>query len=102
MNNSGIKPVFDKVLVKPDEVEVKSKGGIILPEQTRDKEKHARMEGTLIAVGANAFTESAWLEPPRVGDKILYDKYGGCLIVGKDGVEYRLINDVEIGAVIYG
>jgi len=43
---------MDKVLIKPKEIEVKTKGGIIMPEQTREKEKHAQVEGVLVAVGA--------------------------------------------------
>jgi len=102
MNKSGICPVEVKVLIKPNPIEVKTKGGIIMPEQTREKEKHAQVEGILVAVGANAFTDPDWLEHPKVGQTVLYDKYAGCTVIGKDGEEYRLINDKEIGAVIYG
>jgi chaperonin GroES len=89
-----------KVLVKPEEVEEKTKGGIYIPEQAKDKEKFAKQEGVLIAVGAIAFTDPDWLERPRVGDRVLYDKYAGCTVKGKDGENYRIINDKEIGAVL--
>ena len=100
MNESGIRPMEYKVLVKPEEVEEKTKGGIYIPEQAKDKEKFAKQEGVLIAVGAIAFTDPDWLERPRVGDRVLYDKYAGCTVKGKDGENYRIINDKEIGAVL--
>lgn len=94
-----IKPMEYKVLIRPKVVEEKTAGGIILPEQTRDKEKYAQVEGELVAVGAIAFTDPDWLERPKVGDTVLYDRYAGCTV--KDGDdEFRLINDKEIGAVI--
>lgn len=100
-NESGIRPLEYKVLVKPLDVEEKTKGGIYLPETTKDKEKFAKQEGILIAVGAIAFTDPDWLDVPKVGDKVLYDRYAGCTVEGKDGNDYRLIADKEIGAVIY-
>ena len=100
MNESGIRPVEYKVLVKPEEVEEKTAGGIYIPEQAKDKEKFAKQEGVLIAVGAIAFSDPDWLDKPKVGSRVLYDRYAGCTVKGKDGVEYRLINDKEIGAVL--
>ena len=101
-NESGIKPVEFKVLIKPIEVEEKTKGGIILPQQTKEREAYAQQEGLLVAVGAIAFTEPDWLEKPRPGDKVLFDKFAGGTVTGRDGQMYRLINDKEIAAVIYG
>ena len=102
MNNSGIWPVEYKVLVKPVEVEEKTKGGIILPDSAKEKEKYAQQEGELVAVSADAFTNPQWLNPPKVGDKVLYDRYAGCTVKGKDGEFYRLVNDKELGAIIHG
>lgn len=95
----GIRPVEYKVLVKPKKVEEKTAGGIYLPDQARDKEKFAKQEGVLVAVGAIAFTDPDWLDKPKVGDTVLFDKYAGCTVEGTDGEEYRLINDKEIGAI---
>lgn len=101
MNESGIYPVEYKVLVKPEEVEEKTKGGIILPETAREKEKYNVVRGILVAVAPNAFTDPEWLDPPKTGDRILYDRFAGSTVKGKDGKDYRLINDKEIGAVIH-
>ena len=100
MNKSGIEPVEYKVLVKPKAVEEKTKGGIIPPDQTRDKEKFAKQEGVIVAYSPIAFTDPNWLRCPKVGDTVLFDRYAGCTVTGRDGEEYRLINDKEIGAII--
>ena len=101
MNESGIEPVEYRVLILPVEVEQKTKGGIYMPDEALDKEKFAQQEGLLIAVSADAFTEPTWLRCPKVGDKVLFDRYAGCTVRGRDGKEYRLINDKEIGAIIH-
>jgi len=100
MNNSGIYPVEYKVLIKPEIVERKTAGGIFLPESTKEKEEFAKSVGVIIAIGAICFTDPNWLEHPKVGDKVLYDRYAGTLVEGIDGEKYRLINDKEIGAVM--
>ena len=101
MNTSGIRPCEFKVLVKPKEVKEKTVGGIIIPESAKEKEKYATMEGEVIAVGALAFTNPDWLDKPKPGDVVLYDKYAGCTVRGTDGYDYKMVNDREIGA-IYG
>lgn len=102
MNKSGIHPVEFKVLVRPKKVEEKTVGGIIIPESAKEKEKYATVEGVLVAIGTIAFTSPDWLDKPKVGDTVLYDKYSGARVKGKDEEEYILLNDKEIGAVIYG
>jgi chaperonin GroES len=102
MNTSGIKPVEYKVLIKPEAVEEKTVGGLFIPAQAQDKEKFAKVRGLLVAVGAIAFTDPEWLDHPKVGDLVLYDRYAGSLVTGLDNVEYRLINDKEIGAILEG
>lgn len=99
-NESGIRPVEYKVLIRPEEVAAKTEGGLYLPETAKDKEKFAKERGVLVAVGSNAFTEPDWKDVPMVGDSVLYDRYAGTLVKGKDGKEYRLINDKEIGAIL--
>lgn len=103
MNNpSGIYPIEFKALIKPKAVDEKSKGGIILPDETKDRDQFAQMEGTLVAASPLAFTyENAinW-DKPKVGDCVLFAKYAGAKVTGKDGVEYRLVNDKDIAAVL--
>ena len=98
-NESGIKPVEYKVLVRPDKVEEKTKGGIVLPNQTKERDEHAQTKGTLIEVGGNAFED--WRgEKPKSGDRIVFTKYAGVRIEGTDGETYQVIHDKDIAAVL--
>jgi chaperonin GroES len=100
MNESGLYPVEYKVLVKPVKVETKTAGGLFLPDSAVEKEEFAKAQGEIVAVGYIAFTDPDWMEKPKVGDFVLFDKYAGSLVEGTDGEVYRLINDKEIGAVV--
>ncbi len=97
-NNSGIKPVDTKALVMLDPAEVKTAGGIILPDSATEKQKYATQKATLIAIGKSCFAE--WLESPEPGSRILIAQYSGTLIKGADGQEYRIINDEDICALL--
>lgn len=84
----NIKPIGDRVLVKPNKEEEITASGIVLPD-TVDKEKKA--EGTIVAVGNGEYIAKLGL---KVGDKILYKKWGGEEIKtgkGKDEVEYKIL-----------
>lgn len=100
VNHSGIQPLDLRVLVLPDPVEVKTSGGIILPDQHKEREKYAMQFGTLVAVGENAWEEAAARSDkfvrPAPGDRIVISKYGGTILTGKDGNEYRLLNDEDV------
>lgn len=99
MNNSGINPVEFKVLVKVDEVEEKTAGGIILTPSVKDQDRLAQTKATLIAVGGNAFGD--WEGTvPSPGDRIMINKYQGYPCKGKDDQDYRLCNDKDVIAVI--
>lgn len=102
-NPSGIYPTEFKVLVRPIPVDEKTKGGIIRIEETREREKFAVQDGWLVAVSPVAFTYADWPVPtniPKPGQKVVFTKYAGSARVGKDGVDYRLINDKDVHAVI--
>jgi chaperonin GroES len=102
-NLTGVRPSEFKVLIRPDAMKEKTKGGIIIPEPAREDQQRAVMKGTLVAVSPAAFSYHNWGEGeqiPQVGDRVVFARYSGSLIVGKDDVEYRLINDKDIGAII--
>jgi chaperonin GroES len=100
MNTSGIEPMDLRVLVLPDPIEERTKGGIILAEMTREQQKHAVVKGTLVAVGENAWEEAAArshaFERPQPGARVMIAKYGGIEVKGLDGKDYRLLNDEDI------
>lgn len=104
MNRSGITPTEFKVLIEPKAVEVKTAGGIIIPETKQEHDKYAQIEGRIIAMSHLAFTYATAAEwgdkRPKPGDAILYAKYAGVRVKGKDGREYVLVNDKDICATI--
>ena len=98
-NESGIRPVEYKVLILPEEVKEKTKGGIILPGTTKDREEMAQVKGVVVGMGGNAFED--WKGTiPGIGSVVYYGKYAGYTITGEDGKTYRLINDKDVCAVI--
>lgn len=104
-NLSGILPTEYKALVKPIKVDEKTKGGIILPDEHKDRQQFAQMEGLLVAVSPLAFTyadKADWGEhpKPKPGDKVMFAKYAGAAVKGRDGEDYRIINDKDISAVL--
>ena len=107
MNNTGIHPTEFKLLVKPKAAEEVTKGGIIIPAAKSEAEKFAQTEGVVIAVSPLAFTyakpeewEAANAKPPQPGQTVLYAKYAGNWVKGKDGGEYLLINDKDVTAIL--
>lgn len=104
MNQTGIIPTEYKVLIRPKEVAEKI-GSIIIPDMTKDSEKYATVEGTIVDISHLAFTyatETEWDgHKPKAGQHVIFAKYAGVRIKGpKDGQEYLLINDKDIVATI--
>lgn len=97
-NPSGIIPLDLVALVLPDPVEAVTKGGIIIPNTTQDKQKYRTQKATLIAVGKSCFAE--WVEKPQPGQHVLIAEYSGTLIKGKDGLEYRVIRNDDLVAIL--
>ena len=92
-----IRPLQDRNIVKRLEEEEKTKGGIIIPDTAKEKP----IEGKVIAVGKGKKTEEGKLIPldVKVGDKVLFSKYGGTDIK-IDGVEYLIMREDDILGVI--
>jgi len=77
-------PMSGYVLVEPEAKQTKTEGGIYLPDNTTDKPQG----GTVIAVGGATYKDGREIASPvKVGDKVIYKKWGG--------------NDVKIGTVEY-
>lgn len=70
-----LQPLADRVLVKPIEKEEKTKSGIYLPDTAKEKPQ----EGEVVAVGPGKVTDDGKRIPMdlKVGDKVIYAKYGG-------------------------
>lgn len=88
-----MKALGHRVLIKPKEIETESEGGIVLVLDER-MEKAGNDIGTVTAIGDQAFV--AYGDEPwcKVGDKIIYAKYGGKFVVDPvSGDDYIVIND---------
>ena len=99
-NNSGIEPVCHRVLILPEEIEEKTKGGIVLTLTDVEKERMAHDIGHVVAVGCTAWADQSTHPGVKVGDKVMFAKYQGQTKTGADGKKYRLINDLDIVAVV--
>jgi co-chaperonin GroES (HSP10) len=99
-NKSGIRPCEYKCLVLPKAVELKTAGGLLLPESKIEKDSFARQEGVLVAVSAMAFTNPDWPDAPKVGDRVMFSKYNADEVQGRDGATYWIMKDTAIVAVL--
>ena len=93
----NLKPLQDRVVVKPAEAEEVSKGGIILPDTAKEKPQ----QGEVVAVGPGKVADSGELIKPQVkkGDKVLYGKYSGTEIT-VDGEDYLIVRESDIFAIL--
>lgn len=92
MKKVNIQPLADRVLVRADPADEKSKGGIIIP----DTAKESPLQGTVLAVGKGKKDEPMTV---KAGDVVLYGKYAGTqIIVG--GVEALIMKESDIFGII--
>jgi chaperonin GroES len=92
-----IKPLADRILVKPSPAEEKTASGIIIPDTAKEKP----MQGEVIAVGTGRISDDGKISPLelKVGDKILYGKYSGTEVT-VDGDEYLIMRESDVYAII--
>ena len=93
-----IKPLADHILIEPIKEEERTKTGILLPE-TAEKERPE--QGKVIAVGPGRKTSAGKIIPPevKVGDKVLFTKYGPSEIK-VDDKEYLIAKEEDILAIL--
>lgn len=92
-----IRPLSDRIVVEPRELETKTAGGIVIPD-TADKDKP--IQGTVIAIGNGKYIDGK-LQPlqVKVGDKILFGKYAGTS-VKLDDQEYLVMREEDVMGVL--
>jgi chaperonin GroES len=97
MAKVNLKPLADRVIIKPMETEEKTKGGIIVPDTAKEKP----IEGIIMAVGPGKVTEDGKQVKLEVkeGDKVLYGKYSGTEVT-VEGEEYLIMRESDIFAII--
>ncbi len=94
-----IRPLHDRVIVKRLEEERTSPGGIVIPDSAAEKP----IQGKIVAVGKGKILENGEVRPLdlKVGDKILFGKYGGTE-VKVDGDDLLVMREEDVMAVIEG
>ncbi|MGA3050828.1 MAG: co-chaperone GroES [Chitinispirillaceae bacterium] len=92
-----VKPLADRVIIRPLEAETKTSGGIIIPDSAKEKPQ----KGEVIAVGPGKFDDSGKIVALslKIGDKVLYGKYSGTEVTF-EGNEYTIMRESDVLAVI--
>jgi len=95
--NVQVKPLADRVVVKPVDEADQMRGGLYIPDTAKEKPS----QGEIVAVGPGKLSdEGARLElDVKVGDKVLYGKYSGTDVT-LDGEEYLILRESDILAIV--
>ena len=94
-----IKPIGDRVVVKPAPKEEVTKSGLIIPDTAKEKPQ----EGIVVAVGSGKLQDNGERSPMelKVGDRVLFSKYGGTEFK-HDGDDLLVMRESDILAVLAG
>jgi chaperonin GroES len=94
----AIKPLEDRIVVQASDAESTTASGLVIPDTAKEKPQ----EGTVLAVGPGRFEDGNRVPlDVKVGDKVLYSKYGGTE-VKYSGEEYLVLSARDVLAVIEG
>jgi chaperonin GroES len=96
-DNSKIRPLQDRIIVKRSDAEEKTAGGLYIPDASKDKPQ----QGVVIAKGKGKVREDGTIQPLdlNTGDKILFGKYAGTE-VKIDGEEYLIMREDDVLGVV--
>ena len=94
----NIKPLADRIIVKPLEAQEKTKGGIVLPDTVKEKPQ----EGQVLAVGKGKVLDNGTVQALelKAGDRVLYGKYSGSEITTREGENVLIMREDDVLAVI--
>lgn len=97
MSTAKIRPLHDRVVVKRLAQEEKTAGGIIIPDTSKEKPQ----EGEVIAIGKGFIQMDGSVRPldVKVGDKVLFGKWGSTTEVKVDGEELLVMKEEDIIAI---
>jgi chaperonin GroES len=92
-----IRPLQDRLLLRPSDAEEKSAGGIIIPDTAKEKPQ----EGTVVAAGKGKVADNGKLTPldVKVGDRVLYGKYSGAEITVA-GEKHVILREEDVLAIL--
>ena len=92
-----IKPLADRIVVKPAEAEQKTSSGLFIPDNAKEKP----MQGKVVAVGPGRKNDKGEIVPMevKVGDVVLYGKYSGTEVT-VDGENYLIVKEPDVIATL--
>jgi len=95
--DTKVKPLADRVVVKPLEETEQMRGGLYIPDTAKEKPQ----EGEVVATGPGRITDEGKRidSELKVGDKILYGKYSGTEVT-IDGVQYLILRESDVLAIV--
>ena len=94
----NLKPLDDRIVVKPNEAETQTASGLVIPDTAKEKPQ----QGEVLAVGPGKRSETTGDLIPvdiKVGDTVLYSKYGGTE-VAVNGEDLLVLNSRDVLAVV--
>lgn len=94
----NLKPLDDRIVVKPNAAEERTASGLVIPDTAKEKPQ----QGEVLAVGPGRRSEQSGEVIPldvKVGDKVVYSKYGGTEIT-VDGQDLLILNARDVLAVL--
>ncbi|MFM7258861.1 MAG: co-chaperone GroES [Acidimicrobiaceae bacterium] len=94
----NLKPLDDRIVVKPNEAEKTTASGLVIPDTAKEKPQ----EGTVVAVGPGRWSDDAGKHTPldiKVGDVVLYSKYGGTEVAHK-GEDLLILTSRDVLAIV--
>jgi chaperonin GroES len=97
MTKTNIRPLEDRILVRPEEGEETTASGIVIPDTAKEKPQ----EGTVLAVGPGKRSDTGELIPVDVkdGDRVVYSKYGGTEIK-VEGEDLLILSARDVLAIV--
>jgi chaperonin GroES len=94
----SLKPLEDRIVVQANEGDEMTSSGLVIPDTAKEKPQ----EGTVVAVGEGRWDEDGEKRIPvdvKVGDTVIYSKYGGTEVTG-EGEEYLILSARDVLAVV--
>ena len=94
----GLKPLGDRIVVKPMEAQERTKSGLVVPDTAKEKPQ----EGKVIAVGPGKLLDNGSVKAVEIksGDRILYGKYSG-MEVSVEATDYLILREEDVLAIVH-
>ena len=94
----NLKPLDDRIVVKPNEAEERTASGLVIPDTAKEKPQ----QGSVLAVGPGRWSDDSGKHSPldiSVGDVVLYSKYGGTEVT-IDGDDLLILSSRDVLAIV--